>query len=138
MITCTRRIAWDAAHRVLRHESRCAHLHGHRYTAEITCEADQLDHVDRVVDFGSIKEKVGAWVAKHWDHATLVNRSDVTLRDWLEGFDQPHYAFAGEPTAENIARELFRVADKILSDHRLRVVRVRVWETPNCWAEVTA
>ena len=34
--TCTRRIEFDAAHRVMEHESKCRHLHGHRYAIEAT------------------------------------------------------------------------------------------------------
>ena len=34
MITCTRRIEFDAAHRILNHESKCKMLHGHRYVVE--------------------------------------------------------------------------------------------------------
>ena len=45
-ITCTRLLAWDAAHRIPRHESKCAALHGHRYTAEITCAAEALDDIE--------------------------------------------------------------------------------------------
>ena len=33
-ITCTRRIEFDAAHRVMGHEGKCKHLHGHRYALE--------------------------------------------------------------------------------------------------------
>jgi 6-pyruvoyl-tetrahydropterin synthase len=31
MPQCTRVMTFDAAHRVLRHESKCASLHGHTY-----------------------------------------------------------------------------------------------------------
>ncbi len=43
MITCTRRIEFDAAHRILNHESKCKMLHGHRYAIEATFEAKNLD-----------------------------------------------------------------------------------------------
>jgi len=130
---CARVLEWDAAHRVMRHESKCAHLHGHRYRAVIEVTAYELDSVDRVIDFGVVKERVGAWVDEHWDHGTLINLHDAPLREWLEVFDQRRYYFHGEPTAENIAERLLQVATKLLRP--LRVDRVRVWETPNCWAE---
>jgi len=143
MTTCTRRIEWDAAHRVMRHESKCATLHGHRYAAEITCQGD-LDSVGRVVDFGEIKRLVGAWVDEVWDHTTIYNSLDTKLEAFLldevkQGKREP-YAMEGEPTAENIAAALLEVANLLLANERtgLRVIKVRVWETPNCYAEVVA
>lgn len=139
MITCTRRIKWDAAHRVMRHESKCATLHGHEYVALITCEADQLDDRGRVVDFGVVKERVGSWVDSHWDHTTLVNADDTRLLLFCtsehreRGHAKP-YAFHCEPTAENIATELKRVAQDLLADTGVRVVQVEVYETENCSA----
>ena len=151
MITCTRRIEWDAAHRVLRHESKCATLHGHRYRADITCAATDLDEVGRVVDFGVIKRKVGGWVDEMWDHTTLCNPDDESLILWCEEQRRlsaesdgptlkPPYvmgatALATEPTAENIARELLGAATLLLRGDRIWVTSVVVWETPNCWSE---
>ena len=58
MIEITRRLEFDAGHRVLGHEGKCKNLHGHRYSAEITVTAPDLDGLGRVIDFGVIKEKV--------------------------------------------------------------------------------
>jgi 6-pyruvoyltetrahydropterin/6-carboxytetrahydropterin synthase len=77
--TVTRVFEWDSAHRVLRHESKCSTLHGHRYRAEIACTAERLDGCGRVIDFGEIKARVGQWIDSHWDHTTLVNRADERL-----------------------------------------------------------
>ena len=49
MITCTRRLTFCAGHRVLGHESKCAHPHGHNYVVYVTAEAEQLDDVGRVM-----------------------------------------------------------------------------------------
>ena len=145
--TCTRRFEWDAAHRVLRHESKCAHLHGHRYVAEVTFGAEALDEVSRVIDFGAIKEQLGKWIDDEWDHTTLVNEEDTALvefcaHQWQRAraagkVPRKAYRFKGEPTAENIAAELLRVAKRMFNRDGLWVEKVRIWETPNCWAEAT-
>jgi len=137
----TRKLEWDSAHRVLRHESKCATLHGHRYVAEVTCEALELDDCGRVADFGVIKQKVGAWIDEFWDHTTLVNEQDSALLTWCRHQEESKgnrapYVFKGEPTAENIAAELFAVAKDLLATDRVRLVHVRVYETPNCWCDV--
>lgn len=143
MTMCTRLLEFDSAHRVLRHESKCSTLHGHRYRVEVTCEADQLDDVGRVVDFGVIKQLVGGWVDEHWDHTAIVNVRDEALLSWCMMDAEEHakklpYVMPDEPTAENMARLLLGVARRLLADHELSVIRVRVWETPNCYADAMA
>src|SRR6185436_17614711 len=75
MISCTRRIEWDAMHRIPRHESVCKAYHGHRYSADITCEAP-LDELGRVVDFGVIRDRVGGWIQARWDHTAILMEGD--------------------------------------------------------------
>lgn len=138
-----RRLEWDSAHRVMRHESKCSTLHGHRYVAIIEVEADELDDVDRVVDFGVVKAKVGTWIDDHWDHTTLVNELDVELRAFCDrdssyNGKRPAYIFGAEPTAETIASELLAVSTALLTDDRVKVTKVTIFETPNCHASVTS
>ena len=137
--TCTRRLEWDAAHRIPRHEGRCAAVHGHRYVAEITCAAPALDDRGRVVDFGVIKKRVGQWIDEKWDHTALFMTGDpdpateaVAVSNAEHG--RPVYWMASPPTAENIAAELGHIAASLLADAGVEVVEVRVWETPNCSA----
>ncbi len=140
--TATRRLEWDSAHRVLKHESKCATIHGHRYAAEIECESNELDAVGRVIDFGVVKERIGAWIDDNWDHTSLVNSEDAilleaTMRDHRLNGRRPPYVFErAEPTAENIAAKLFGMSRELLAGTDVRVIRVRVYETPNCFAEV--
>ena len=135
MPTCTRVLEWDAAHRVMLHESKCRHLHGHRYKAEITCESPELDDLGRVVDFGVIKTKVGGWVDANWDHGTIANEKDEDLIALCRANDWKCSLLEGNPTAENMALYLYEKANCILRSFRLRVVHVRIYETPNCWAD---
>src|SRR5690606_9928972 len=93
-------VEFDAGHRLLRHEAKCAHVHGHRYKAEIYCRSLKLDTVGRVVDFGVIKEVVGGWIDTNWDHAFIVDKADMTMREFLVTEDQKHYVLDQSPTAE--------------------------------------
>jgi len=140
VITCTRRLAWDAMHRIPRHESKCAAFHGHRYTADITCLAPELDDRGRVIDFGVVKERVGGWIDRTWDHTAILMKDDPdpaiqALAASNEAHGRPVYWTAAPPTAEVLAAELARVAQELLADTGVEVVRVRLWETPNGWAE---
>ena len=139
-ITCTRRLEWDAMHRIPRHESKCAAFHGHRYAAEITCDAPALDDRGRVVDFGVVKERVGGWIDHHWDHTAILMRGDPDpaidlLARSNEAHGRPVYWLDAPPTAETIVAELARVATDLLADTGVTVVRRRLWETPTGSAE---
>jgi 6-pyruvoyltetrahydropterin/6-carboxytetrahydropterin synthase len=140
MVTCTRRLEWDAMHRIPLHESKCRAFHGHRYAAEITAEAAELDSLGRVVDFGVIKERVGGWIDENWDHTAILMRADpdpavAVLAASNAEHGRPVYWLDAPPTAEVIVAELARIATDLLSGHGVTVVRIRLWETPNGSAE---
>lgn len=139
-ITCTRRFSFDAAHRVLEHESKCKYLHGHRWEVEITCSAPRLDNLGRVIDFGEIKRIVGMWIDESWDHNLILNGSDPLLDLPAEHFTavlmgRGPYILHCNPTAENLASHLHEISSELLNDMGVKVSRVRVYETPNCYAD---
>lgn len=137
-ITCTRRIEFDAAHRVMQHEGKCKHLHGHRYALEATFVGDGLDALGRVVDFGVIKEKLGTWIDTNWDHATILFDQDKVLGSAIEAHTgQRIFYLAQNPTAENMAEYVFAViCPQLFKGLGISCTHVRLFETPNCYSEV--
>lgn len=137
--TVTRRLEFDAAHRVPRHESKCRSLHGHRYVVEVTATAPGLDTAGRIVDFGVVKELVGGWLDREWDHTTILDGTlDAPLADFIEAHQNPGrpvVRLAGPPTAEVMARVILARAQELLAPCGVTVTRVRVYETPNCYAD---
>lgn len=141
-ISITRLFGFDYGHRVLGHEGKCASLHGHRGTAEVTCTADRLDSLGRVIDFSKIKELVGGWIDEHWDHTMILHCDDPLLsysvkNDNVFGPKRPFDMGLGNPTAENLASLLLETANDLLEPYGIRAVQVRFWETPNCFAVAT-
>ncbi len=141
MKTCVRLLKCDAGHRVLGHEGKCAHPHGHEYRFEIEAAADGLDSIGRVIDFSVIKAKVGKWIDENWDHNFLVCMEDYRLKNALEfvaeseGSKKP-FVMPQNPTAENMAEYLLKiVCPRELANTGVTITRVRVWETQNCYAE---
>lgn len=138
MITITRKFEFDSAHRVLGHEGKCRHLHGHRYVAEVTIQAPELDPLGRVIDFGVVKQIIGGWIDQNWDHNALLHCQDPLLQsrdqNRLFGGRTPYIMAYGNPTAENIASALFHISQASLPSE-LTVTHVRVYETPNCFAD---
>jgi len=85
MITATRIIGVDAAHRVPNHGSKCRSLHGHRYTFEATAGAEQLQTAGEaegmVIDFGVLKEAMMFIIDRLIDHGMIMWKDDPLLRE---------------------------------------------------------
>jgi 6-pyruvoyltetrahydropterin/6-carboxytetrahydropterin synthase len=145
MIRVTRRLEFDAGHRIPDHHSLCRNLHGHRYALEVTLkgavrEAPGQSHNGMVMDFSQIKMIARKHIVALWDHAFLVYAGDHAVRRVLDTLPG-HKTVVLDciPTAENLAR----VAFETLAPHyqryyegELQLVKVRLYETPNCWADV--
>lgn len=138
MITCTRRIEFDAAHRILNHESKCKMLHGHRYAVEATFVANNLDDLGRVIDFGEIKEVLGKWIDDNFDHNTILSIKDKALGNEIEKQTGQKIFYLDEnPTAENIAKFLHeKICPQLFANKNVQCKKIRIYETPNCYVVV--
>lgn len=138
-ITATRRVQFAAGHRVHGHEGKCRHLHGHNFVAFLTAAGADLDAVGRVIDFGVLKERIGGWIEREWDHGFVVWRDDAEARRALAAVDgQKTYLLPANPTAENLADHLLRVVGpRVLEGTGVRLVKVTLYETENGIAEAT-
>ena len=143
----TRRLEFDAGHRIPHHASHCRNLHGHRYVIEVTLAGEPVTVRDAaeegmVLDFSDIKLIVGREIVDRWDHAFLVHEADDAVRRFLESMpDHKTVVLPLVPTAENLARIAFDTLKPIFEGsygQRLRLERVRLYETPNCWADAEA
>lgn len=140
----TRRLEFDAGHRIPDHQSQCRHLHGHRYAIEITLsgtvlEASGAPENGMVMDFSRVKQLAKDRVVDVWDHAFLAYRGDVAVVAFLATMpDHKTVLLDAVPTAENLARIAFSILDpeyRATYGNQLRLERVRIYETPNCWAD---
>ena len=138
MITCTRRIEFDSAHRILNHESKCKFLHGHRYALEASFVANKLDNLGRVIDFGLIRDLLGSWVDEHLDHNTILCRKDKNLGEKIAAeTGQKIYYLEENPTAENIAKHILEeICPKLFAEKSVKCVAIKLYETPNCSVDV--
>lgn len=149
MISCTKRLTFAAGHRVWKHESKCANLHGHNYAVLLEAVAfipkvkvptrKDLDEIGRVIDFGVLKKKFGKWIDENWDHGFIVHELDREARGALREIrTQKTFYLPYNPTAENLAIYLLEsVAPPLLRGTGVALRKVTVWETESCFAEVT-
>jgi len=140
----TRRLEFDAGHRIPDHQSQCRHLHGHRYALEISLSGKVIDSAGdasngMVMDFSHVKQLAAAHLVDAWDHAFLVFAGDRAVVDLLAKLPGHKTVVLDRvPTAENLARIAFERLDAVYRDtygNHLRLERIRLYETPNCWAD---
>ena len=146
-IAITRRLEFDAGHRLPNHKSQCRNIHGHRYALEITLSSDVIREEGAaddgmVMDFGDIKRIANEKLVDLWDHAFLVHRGDSVMVDFLAAISGHKTVILDVvPTAENLAQAAFAILRDAYHDrfgHVLALTRVRLYETPNCWADAIA
>lgn len=106
---------FSSAHQLRGYKGKCENLHGHNYKIEIYARGRELNNIGLLVDFVELKEAADDLVT-YLDHRNL---------NELEPFIEEQ-----NPSAENLARfVLERLASRI-DDDRVRIYKVRCFETP--------
>ena len=140
----TRRLEFDAGHRIPNHASQCKHLHGHRYAIEITLcgpviATDGAADEGMVMDFSEIKAIAQQHVVEPWDHAFLAWRKDESMVNFLLSIPgHKTVLFDAPPTAEHLSQTAFKILEPLYRSRygsKLELEQVRLYETPNCWAD---
>lgn len=140
----TRRLEFDAGHRISTHNSQCRHLHGHRYVVEITLSGNIISdegvpEQGMIMDFSEVKHIAKDVLVDKWDHAFLVYAGDKPVVEFLQSLENHKTVILdSQPTAENLAIKAFHILDAAFQDiygNQLRLEQVRLYETPNCWAD---
>ncbi|MBL8047178.1 MAG: 6-carboxytetrahydropterin synthase [Chthonomonas sp.] len=133
-----------------KHREACRFPHGHTRRIEVVVASETLDANDMVVDFKALKLALGEAINR-FDHRMAIHRDDPLREAMAAVHPDSLIVFDRDPTTEVIAEELFRQAAEVLAQGfsgasanghvyeipagRLRLERLRVWETPNSWAE---
>lgn len=145
-----------AGHRVVGHESKCRHLHGHNYKFHFKVAPKKgsqeinsilLDDVGRVIDFSVVKTTLCQWLEDNWDHKFLhweedplikALQVDCELCDEATGqdvrdFDNSLVSLPFNPTAENLAAYMVEViGPQLLDEHGVQLVECTIEETSKC------
>ena len=128
-VLVTRRVHFAAGHRLLNPEfseernrrvfGGCYNRHGHNYDLEVTVEGEVDPETGYVIDLGDLKRRLHEIVVDDVDHRFLNDEVG-----WLEGVN---------PTAENLVVQIWKRLHGQLDG--LRLVNVKLWETPRNIAE---
>ena len=129
MYAVSKDIHFCYGHRLLNHQGKCRHLHGHNAKAVIRLEAEQLDPLGMVCDFSDIGDYVKNWIEQTLDHNMLLHCDDPVL-PLLQQAGESVYVMQANPTAENIARLIFEYVEA----GGFPVVEVAIFETDSALA----
>lgn len=144
IVEISKRVEFDAGHRVPRHESKCHNIHGHRYVViahacgPIVEEEDASDQ-GMLVDFSLLKKWLNEKVHDVFDHGFIAYEGDSAaiaaskLVSEIEGQEQKLIIFPYIPTAENLARWIYDEMQPVLQAHfreNLWLSHIEVLETP--------
>jgi 6-pyruvoyltetrahydropterin/6-carboxytetrahydropterin synthase len=132
MLSITKEFRFDAAHRLCRHDlteeenkalyGKCSAFHGHTYTLQVTVSGP-LDASGMIVNFTELKRLVKERIVERYDHANL--------NELVEYLNIP-------VTAENMVLYIFKTLSTASEFEGLTLKEVRLYETPDSWATVTA
>ena len=145
----TKRVEFDMGHRLPGYKGACKHLHGHRYALLAAVKGDiQKEGSDEgmVIDFKKMKEAMQE-VVSHLDHRMMLHRDDplVCAYEYWNPTERERMMERDGilvvpfiPTAENIAMMILMALKSSPHSTELEWVKVVLYETPSCSAEVRA
>jgi 6-pyruvoyltetrahydropterin/6-carboxytetrahydropterin synthase len=110
---------FSSAHALRGYKGKCENTHGHNYRVEVHVRGERLDDIGMLVDFKELKEATRR-VVDYLDHKNLNELApfDVELN----------------PSAEHLAGFFYAEVGRQINTERVRVFKVRVWETSTCSA----
>ena len=144
MITVSKRFRFDASHILPDHEGACKNLHGHTYTVLVQFTGELNDN-GMVIDFGDIKAMVEP-VLDAMDHSFIIGPdTPMELLLAVQALKYRTYFMPGPSTAEFMAEHIcsvvgVRLIAKVVGaplEPNISFITVRVYETPDSFAEVT-
>jgi 6-pyruvoyltetrahydropterin/6-carboxytetrahydropterin synthase len=115
MLSTTRRFTFEAAHYLPDYDGPCATMHGHSYVLEVTVEGN-VGRDGMVMDFARLKAIVQEKIIDVVDHKNLNLIWD-------------------RPTAEMMITSFRDRMIQCLNGEKVRLKRLRLWETTNCYVE---
>lgn len=135
MYRLSKEFKFSMGHRLCLHKGLCKNFHGHNYKVIVGVKSKELDKNGMVIDFSNLKAVVTGFLDM-LDHALMLNEKDD------DSIEKVKEAFPGmklietpfEPTAENMAREIYIHIADALSIYKIKMDFVTVYETDEAQA----
>lgn len=142
--TITKRFEFSSAHQLMYHDGKCAKMHGHNFVLEVSVSSNRL--YDTTPEYPPYHPKSQRLVTDHPKKNMVMDFGDLKdiVKPLVESLDHEiinEVLEEGQPTAELLAEFFYRgIQEKLneLEDSHAEMDRVRVYETSDSWAEVSA
>jgi 6-pyruvoyltetrahydropterin/6-carboxytetrahydropterin synthase len=119
---------FEAAHRLIKnYTGKCTNNHGHSWVVRVELEADELDQKNMVIDFNEIK-RLKVWIDETLDHTTILWREDP-MCSFIQQSGQRLFITDDNPTSETIATIIFKKAQDLFENDKIKINLVEVSET---------
>ena len=106
---------FSSAHKLIDYNGECKNLHGHNWKVKVIARSKELNNIGISVDFKEFKKIVKNEIDK-FDHMFL----------------NDHPSFKNiNPTAENIARTIYKELSRKVNRQDLKIYMIEVWESDN-------
>ncbi|MSS76785.1 MAG: 6-carboxytetrahydropterin synthase [Methyloglobulus sp.] len=129
MFTITKEVYFCYGHRLMNHQGKCRHLHGHSVKAAISITQQTLNEQGMVCDFADIRECVEAYIDQYLDHNFLLHKDDPLIPA-LKANNERFWALDEHPTAEVLSKMIYQH----LKATGFNVSQVVLWETASAYA----
>ena len=118
MYEVTIKTGFSAAHQRRYYDGKYENLHGHNWIAIVVVEAEDLDEIGLGIDFVQLKKRTN----------DILKKLDYQNINKVPPFDKQN------PSAENIARWVFKELETQINTGSVRVKRVEIKEFEECGA----
>jgi 6-pyruvoyltetrahydropterin/6-carboxytetrahydropterin synthase len=148
-VSIAKEFTWSMAHMLANHDGKCKNIHGHTYKMQVEIarkgggvinQPGKTDH-GMVLEFEDIKTIIKDNLVEKLDHAFLY---------WVDSTDELEHEVAAllnkhkrklieinyRPTAENLAFDYMEKLNAELSQLKVEVVELILWESPTSFARV--
>jgi len=130
---------WEMGHRLPDHKGECKNIHGHSYKmiVELSGEIDSKNGM--IIDFYDLGLIVKP-IVKKFDHAFLVNKKDLKLLNFLTENKMKKVVTEYYGTVENICNNFTELIVRGIKRNKINniySITVKIYETPNSYAELT-
>lgn len=93
---------------------KCSNMHGHTYRLDVEITGVINEH-GWICNFADLKQVVSDYVIEKYDH-TYINK------------------FIEMPTAENMILDIYQILSAKLSEKKLKLIKLKLYETPTSYA----
>ena len=108
MYKISKEFSFSMGHRLSQHQGLCQNFHGHNYKIIVGLKSEVLNKDGMVMDFSDLKYIVNEKIIQY-DHALMINIKDLPVAKKMQEVlpDMKLIIVPYEPTAENMAKELY-------------------------------